>query len=202
MRSPAGVKPISRAAPRFRLPVASPPVHWRGTSRSIPRTPWRRCGGRGGHQRDMCYTAAQLSNTAVLSNAVADTCKSARCRYTTRCTTMTRGCFGHGIATDCQRFTGRVPHTRWRGQSRDGVTFSLERGKVLALLGESGSGEERHHALAGPALAHGQDALAGEITIKVQSLYALSEGECKHPCGVFACSGAQPTVAWMFPILS
>ena len=33
----------------------------------------------GAEQRDMCYTAVQLSNTAVLSNAVADTYKSVRC---------------------------------------------------------------------------------------------------------------------------
>ena len=59
----------------------------------------------------------------------------------------------------------------------NGVTFSLERGKVLALLGESGSGKSVTMRSLVRLLPKARTRMTGEITLKGQSLYALSEGE-------------------------
>jgi len=57
----------------------------------------------------------------------------------------------------------------------NGVTFSLERGKVLALLGESGSGKSVTMRSLVRLLPKVRTRMAGEITLKGQNLYALSE---------------------------
>jgi len=57
------------------------------------------------------------------------------------------------------------------------VTFSLERGTVLALLGESGSGKSVTLRSLVRLLPTARTQIAGEITLKGRNLYALSAGE-------------------------
>ena len=62
----------------------------------------------------------------------------------------------------------------------NGVTFALERGKVLALLGESGSGKSVTMRSLVRLLPKARTRMAGEVTLKGQNLYALSEGEVQN----------------------
>ena len=62
----------------------------------------------------------------------------------------------------------------------NGVTFSLERGKVLAILGESGSGKSVTLRSLVRLLPKARTQMTGEITLKGQDLYALSEGEVQN----------------------
>ena len=65
-------------------------------------------------------------------------------------------------------------------QAVNGVTFALERGKVLAILGESGSGKSITLRSLVRLLPTARTRLTGEITLKGQNLYALSEGEVQN----------------------
>src|SRR5467141_960932 len=60
------------------------------------------------------------------------------------------------------------------------VTFSLERGKVLAILGESGSGKSVTLRSLVRLLPKARTRMTGDITLKGQNLYALSDGEVQN----------------------
>ena len=65
-------------------------------------------------------------------------------------------------------------------QAVNGVTFSLERGKVLAILGESGSGKSVTLRSLVRLLPKARTRMTGDITLKGQNLYALSDGEVQN----------------------
>ena len=65
-------------------------------------------------------------------------------------------------------------------QAVNGVTFSLERGKVLAILGESGSGKSVTLRSLVRLLPKARTRMTGDITLKGQHLYALSDGEVQN----------------------
>jgi peptide/nickel transport system ATP-binding protein len=62
-------------------------------------------------------------------------------------------------------------------QAVNGVSFALERGKVLALLGESGSGKSVTMRSLVRLLPKARTQVAGEIMLHGYNLYALSAGE-------------------------
>jgi peptide/nickel transport system ATP-binding protein len=65
-------------------------------------------------------------------------------------------------------------------QAVNGVTFSLQRGKVLAILGESGSGKSVTLRSLVRLLPKARTRMTGDITLKGQHLYALSDGEVQN----------------------
>jgi len=65
-------------------------------------------------------------------------------------------------------------------QAVNGVTFSLQRGKVLAILGESGSGKSVTLRALVRLLPKARTRMTGDITLKGQNLYALSDGEVQN----------------------
>ena len=82
----------------------------------------------------------------------------------------------------------------------NGVTFSLERGKVLALLGESGSGKSVTMRSLVRLLPKARTHMAGEITLKGQSLYALSEGEMQNLRGSLVAMVFQEPMTALDPV--
>ena len=82
----------------------------------------------------------------------------------------------------------------------NGVTFSLERGKVLALLGESGSGKSVTMRSLVRLLPKPRTRMAGEITLKGQSLYALSEGEVQNLRGSLVAMVFQEPMTALDPV--
>ena len=61
----------------------------------------------------------------------------------------------------------------------NGVTFALERGKVLALLGESGSGKSVTMRSLVRLLPKPRTRMAGEITLKGQTCMPSPRERCK-----------------------
>src|SRR5713101_4425953 len=82
----------------------------------------------------------------------------------------------------------------------NGVTFSLERGKVLALLGESGSGKSVTMRSLVRLLPKARTRMAGEITLKGQSLYTLSEGEVQNLRGSLVAMVFQEPMTALDPV--
>jgi peptide/nickel transport system ATP-binding protein len=82
----------------------------------------------------------------------------------------------------------------------NGVTFSLERGKVLALLGESGSGKSVTMRSLVRLLPKVRTRMAGEITLKGQNLYALSEGEVQNLRGSLVAMVFQEPMTALDPV--
>ena len=62
----------------------------------------------------------------------------------------------------------------------NGITFALERGKVLTILGESGSGKSVTLRSLVRLLPKVRTRLSGEVTLKGMNLYELSEGEVQN----------------------
>ena len=82
----------------------------------------------------------------------------------------------------------------------NGVTFSLERGKVLALLGESGSRKSVTMRSLVRLLPKARTRMTGEITLKGQSLYALSEGEVQNLRGSLVAMVFQEPMTALDPV--
>src|SRR5215471_11973866 len=82
----------------------------------------------------------------------------------------------------------------------NGVTFSLERGKVLALLGESGSGKSVTMRSLVRLLPRARTRMAGEIMLKGQNLYALSEGEVQNLRGSLVAMVFQEPMTALDPV--
>jgi peptide/nickel transport system ATP-binding protein len=62
----------------------------------------------------------------------------------------------------------------------NGITFALERGKVLTILGESGSGKSVTLRSLVRLLPRVRTRLSGEVILKGMNLYELSEGEVQN----------------------
>ena len=62
----------------------------------------------------------------------------------------------------------------------NGVSFTLERGKVLTILGESGSGKSVTMRSLVRLLPSVRTRINGEIILKGRNLYALSEAEVQN----------------------
>lgn len=62
----------------------------------------------------------------------------------------------------------------------NGVSFTLERGKVLTILGESGSGKSVTMRSLVRLLPSVRTRISGEIILKGRNLYALSEAEVQN----------------------
>src|SRR5262252_7461595 len=82
----------------------------------------------------------------------------------------------------------------------NGVTFSLERGKVLALLGESGSGKSVTMRSLVRLLPKVRTRMAGEVMLKGQSLYALSEWEVQNLRGSLVAMVFQAPMTALDPV--
>ena len=65
-------------------------------------------------------------------------------------------------------------------QAVNGVNFTLERGKVLTILGESGSGKSVTMRSLVRLLPTARTRITGEIALKGQNLYQLSETEAQN----------------------
>ena len=62
----------------------------------------------------------------------------------------------------------------------NGITFALDRGKVLTILGESGSGKSVTLRSLVRLLPKVRTRLSGEVVLKGMNLYELSEGEVQN----------------------
>ncbi len=80
------------------------------------------------------------------------------------------------------------------------VTFSLERGTVLAILGESGSGKSVTLRSLVRLLPTARTQIAGEITLKGRNLYALSAGEMHNLRGSLVAMVFQEPMTALDPV--
>ena len=85
-------------------------------------------------------------------------------------------------------------------QAVNGVTFALERGKVLALLGESGSGKSVTMRALVRLLPKARTQMAGEVTLKGQSLSALSAAEMHNLRGSLVAMVFQEPMTALDPV--
>jgi peptide/nickel transport system ATP-binding protein len=85
-------------------------------------------------------------------------------------------------------------------QAVNGVTFALERGKVLALLGESGSGKSVTMRALVRLLPKARTQIAGEVTLKGQNLYALSAAEMHNLRGSLVAMVFQEPMTALDPV--
>jgi peptide/nickel transport system ATP-binding protein len=85
-------------------------------------------------------------------------------------------------------------------QAVNGVTFSLERGKVLALLGESGSGKSVTLRALVRLLPSTRAQIAGEIRLKEQNLSALSAAEMQNLRGSLVAMVFQEPMTALDPV--
>jgi peptide/nickel transport system ATP-binding protein len=82
----------------------------------------------------------------------------------------------------------------------NGVTFSLERGKVLALLGESGSGKSVTMRALVRLLPRARTQIGGEVTLKGHNLYALSATEMQNLRGSLVAMVFQEPMTALDPV--
>src|SRR6266850_8256444 len=80
------------------------------------------------------------------------------------------------------------------------VTFSLERGTVLAILGESGSGKSVTLRSLVRLLPKARTRMTGKITLKGHDLYALSEGEVQNLRGSLVAMVFQEPMTALDPV--
>ena len=85
-------------------------------------------------------------------------------------------------------------------QAVNGVTFALERGKVLALLGESGSGKSVTMRALVRLLPKARTQMAGEITLKGHNLSALSAAEMHNLRGSLVAMVFQEPMTALDPV--
>jgi peptide/nickel transport system ATP-binding protein len=85
-------------------------------------------------------------------------------------------------------------------QAVNGVTFALERGTVLAILGESGSGKSVTLRSLVRLLPKVRTRMTGEITLKGQNLYALSEGDVQNLRGSLVAMVFQEPMTALDPV--
>lgn len=65
-------------------------------------------------------------------------------------------------------------------QAVNGVTFALEPGKVLVILGESGSGKSVTMRSLVRLLPPGRTQVSGEVTLKGRNLYTISDSDMQN----------------------
>ena len=85
-------------------------------------------------------------------------------------------------------------------QAVNGVTFSLERGKVLVILGESGSGKSVTLRSLVRLLPKARTRMTGDVTLKGQNLYALSDGEVQNLRGSLVAMVFQEPMTALDPV--
>ena len=82
----------------------------------------------------------------------------------------------------------------------NGVSFSLERGKVLTILGESGSGKSVTLRSLVRLLPATRTSITGEIILKDRNLYQLSEAEVQNLRGSLAAMIFQEPMTALDPV--
>lgn len=81
-----------------------------------------------------------------------------------------------GLAVEFPTEDGRV-------QAVDGVSFSVERGKTLAIVGESGSGKSVTAQAIMGLLDRRLSAVTGHAWLEGRDLVAMSDDEVRHERG-------------------
>src|SRR5262245_5312595 len=87
-------------------------------------------------------------------------------------------------------------------QAVNGVSFTLERGKVLAILGESGSGKSVTMRSLVRLLPTTRTRVTGEILLKGRNLYQLSETEIQNLRGSLVAMIFQEPMTALDPVYS
>jgi peptide/nickel transport system ATP-binding protein len=87
-------------------------------------------------------------------------------------------------------------------QAVNGVSFRLERGKVLTILGESGSGKSVTMRSLVRLLPTTRTSITGEITLKDRNLYHLSEAEVQNLRGSLVAMIFQEPMTALDPVYS
>jgi peptide/nickel transport system ATP-binding protein len=87
-------------------------------------------------------------------------------------------------------------------QAVNGVSFTLERGRVLAILGESGSGKSVTLRSLVRLLPKTRTRMSGEIILKGSNLYQLSEAEVQNLRGSLVAMIFQEPMSALDPVYS